>query len=56
MNRDLLDAFDKLRNYIPDARCLVITNSEEVDMEHNGLHVKVLPVWKWLLEKEDLSL
>ena len=46
-----LNAFEKLRNYMPDTECLLITNSEETDIDHNGIHVKVVPAWKWLLEK-----
>lgn len=45
-----LNAFDKLRNYIPDVSFLVVTNSEEADIEYNGLHINVVPMWKWLLK------
>ena len=44
-----LNAFDKLRNFIPDTEFLLITNSEETDIEYNDIHVKVVPMWKWLL-------
>ena len=44
-----LNAFDKLRNFISDARFLLVTNSEEADIEYNGIHVSVVPAWKWLL-------
>ncbi len=47
-----LNAFDKLCGYIPDSECLLITNSEETEIIHNGIHVKVVPAWKWLLEKD----
>lgn len=49
-----LNAFDKLHGFIPDTKCLLITNSEETDIDYNGIHVKVVPMWKWLLRiKED---
>jgi len=28
--------------------CLIITFEEDVEVEYEGLHVKVLPAWKWL--------
>lgn len=46
-------AFVKLHNFIPDAKCLIITNSEEASIECDGIPISVLPVlpaWKWLLE------
>ncbi|MBR1702183.1 MAG: ATP-binding protein [Lachnospiraceae bacterium] len=46
-----LNAFDKLHSFIPDTECLLITNSEEADIDYNGIHVKVVPMWKWLLRK-----
>lgn len=44
-----LGAFVKLRNFIPEANCLIITNSEEAELERNGIKVIVTPMWKWLL-------
>lgn len=43
-------AFIKLRNFIPDSRCLIITGSEEAVLDCNGIPVSVVPVWKWLLD------
>lgn len=43
-------AFVKLHNFIPDAKCLIITNSEEASLEYDGIPISVLPAWKWLLE------
>lgn len=43
-------AFVKLHNFIPDAKCLIITNSEEASIECGGIPISVLPAWKWLLE------
>jgi hypothetical protein len=28
----------------------VITNSEEVELREDGIEVKVIPAWKWMLE------
>lgn len=46
-----LSAFVKLRNFMPDVKCLLITNSEEMRTEYNGISIEVLPAWKWLLRK-----
>lgn len=46
-----LHAFEKLCSFIPDTECLLITNSEEADLEYNSIHVKVIPMWMWLLKK-----
>ncbi len=43
-------AFVKLHNFIPDSKCLIITNSEETILEYNGIPISVLPAWKWLLD------
>ena len=45
-----LGAFVKLKNFISDAKCIVITNSEEAELEYEGIKVKVIPMWKWMLE------
>ena len=47
-----LNAFVKLRNFMPKARCILITNSEEADLEQNGIHVSVVPIWKWMLAQD----
>lgn len=44
-----IGAFLKLRNFIEGARCILITNSEEVELDCDGIHVSVVPAWKWLL-------
>ena len=46
-----LSAFDKLRNFMSNARCILITNSEETVLEYKGLQINVIPIWKWLLQK-----
>ena len=43
-------AFVKLHNFIPESKCLIITNSEEASIECDGITISVLPAWKWLLE------
>ena len=45
-----LNAFVKLRNFMPKAKCILITNSEEAELEHDGIIVSVVPIWKWLLK------
>lgn len=44
-----LGAFIKLRKQIPDAKCIVVTNSEEAELEYGGLNVTVIPALKWML-------
>ena len=44
-----VNAFVRLRNFIPDAECLLLTNSEEAELEQNGIPIHVVPMWKWLL-------
>ena len=43
-------AFVKLQSFIPESKCLIITNSEEASIECDGITISVLPAWKWLLE------
>lgn len=45
-----LGAFVKVRNFISEAKCLIISNSEEAELECDGIKVNVVPIWKWLLE------
>lgn len=42
-------AFAKLNNFIPDSKCILITNSEETNLEYEGIDIEVIPIWKWLL-------
>jgi len=46
-------AFVKLHNFIPDAKCLLITNSEETTLVCDGIHISVVPAWKWLLNTDN---
>lgn len=45
-------AFVKLNNFIPGTKCILITNSEEDVLDCDGVHIEVIPIWKWLLKKE----
>lgn len=42
-------AFAKLNNFIPDSKCILITNSEETNLEYDGIDIEAIPIWKWLL-------
>lgn len=42
-------AFVKLNDFIPNTKCLLITNSEETTLNCAGIDVHVIPAWKWLL-------
>ena len=42
-------AFVKLNQFIPDIKCLLITNSEETKLNCDGIKIDVVPIWKWLL-------
>jgi predicted AAA+ superfamily ATPase len=39
----------KLHQFMPDAKCIVITNSEKAELDIGGLQVSVVPAWEWLL-------
>lgn len=43
-------AFVKLKNFISDAKCILVTNSEEATLHCGGILIEVVPVWKWLLD------
>ena len=43
-------AFVKLNNFIPNVKCILITNSEEGTLNLYGIQIDVVPVWKWLLD------
>ena len=42
-------AFVKLNNFIPESKCILITNSEETVLDCEGIRIEVTPIWKWLL-------
>ena len=42
-------AFVKLNQFIPDIKCLLITNSEETKLNCDGIKIDMVPIWKWLL-------
>lgn len=46
-------AFVKLRNFIPDSKCVIITNSEETSLTCDGIPISVIPAWKWLLDNPE---
>ena len=43
-------AFVKLNQFIPDTKCLLVTNSEETKLNCDGIKIEVVPAWKWLLD------
>ena len=45
-------AFVKLNDFIPNTKCLLITNSEETTLNCSGIEIDVIPAWKWLLSNE----
>lgn len=56
-NMDTLEretrAFVKFHDFIPDSKCVIITNSEETSLECDGIPISVIPAWKWLLESPE---
>ncbi len=46
-----LSAFYKFKEFMPNAKCLLLTNSEEEKIEYKDVLVDVMPTWKWLLNK-----
>ena len=47
-------AFVKLNNFIPDSKCILITNSEETILDCEDIRIEVTPIWKWLLMNDSL--
>lgn len=43
-------AFVKLNQFIPDTKCLLVTNSEETKLNCDRIKIDVVPTWKWLLD------
>ena len=43
-------AFVKLNDFIPNTKCLLITNSEETKLNCDGINIDVITAWKWLLD------
>ena len=43
-------AFVKLDHFIPNSKCILITNSEEATLDCDGIQIDVVPIWKWLLD------
>lgn len=43
-------AFVKLNQFIPDTKCLLVTNSEETKLNCDGIKIDVVPAWKWLFD------
>lgn len=43
-------AFVKLNHFIPNSKCILITNSEETTLDCDEIQIEVVPIWKWLLD------
>lgn len=43
--------FAELNAYIPDTKCILITNSEEATLDYDEIQIEVVPIWKWLLDR-----
>ena len=43
-------AFVKLNQFIPDTKCLLITNSEETTLKCDDIEIDMIPAWKWLFD------
>ena len=43
-------AFAKLNAYIPNRKCILITNSEKATLDYDGIQIEIVPIWKWLLD------
>ena len=42
----------KLTEKETSPKCILITNSEEEILDYDGINIEVIPIWKWLLEKD----
>lgn len=45
-----IDALVALNKLHPLKKALIITGDEECEISENGLEIKVMPIWKWLLK------
>ena len=45
-----MKAFVKLNQFIPDTKCLLVTNSEETILKCDDIEIDMIPAWKWLLD------
>ena len=43
-------AFVKLNDFIPNTKCLLITNSEETTLNCDDIEIDMIPAWKWLFD------
>lgn len=43
-------AFVKLNQFIPDTKCLLVTNSEETTLKCDDIEIDMIPAWKWLFD------
>ena len=43
-------AFVKLNDFIPNTKCLLITNSEETTLKCDDIEIDMIPAWKWLFD------
>jgi hypothetical protein len=43
-------AFVKLNQFIPDTKCLLITNSEETILKCDDIEIDMILAWKWLFD------
>ncbi|MDR0937755.1 MAG: ATP-binding protein [Mediterranea sp.] len=48
-----LDALVKAARYLDARKLQIVTREEERTIEHEGMTIEVLPVWKWLLTLGD---
>jgi predicted AAA+ superfamily ATPase len=42
-------AITKSADYLKIHNAVIVTRDEEMDIEKDGVHIQILPVWKWLL-------
>lgn len=47
-------ALVRLKGFMPDAECIILTNSEDARIEVEGISMDIVPLWKWLLSGSHL--
>jgi len=47
-----VEAFVKLGGFIPGARNIIVTDSEERTFQQEGMTIEIIPAWKWLLQSK----
>lgn len=46
-------AFISLKKFLPDMKCIILTLDEERNIDINGMQIRAIPMWKWMMDHKD---